>query len=94
MKAAIDSSSSLATFNGEYSAEAWVEMPIDSRRMGRLVICDAVYSEVSQVFKKQDVFDGLLQDLGIAFEPFESAATGKAGAVFRSYRAGEVPETF
>lgn len=62
--------------------------------MGRLVICEVVYSEVSQAFKKQDVFDGLLKDLGIAFEPIESVAAWNAGAVFRSYRAAGGPREF
>ncbi len=94
MKTAIDSSALLAIFNGEDSAEAWVEMLIDSRRMGRLVICEVVYSEVSQAFTSQNVFDNLLQDLGIAFEPIESAAAWDAGAVFRSYRAAGGPREF
>jgi predicted nucleic acid-binding protein len=86
MKTAIDSSVLFAIFNGEKSAQNWVETLAAAKAEGILVICDIVYAEVSPGFNDAAALDDKLDRMGIVFEPINREAAFLAGKLFRSYR--------
>lgn len=86
MKTAVDSSVLLAIFNGEPEGQAWLQVLMQARREGPLVVCDVVYAEVAAAFPAEEVLQEALRKLGTAFEPLSAAAAWQAGMTFRSYR--------
>ncbi len=91
MKTAIDTSALLAIFKAEATAEAWLNVLIDARRAGRLVICDVVYAELTPLFDSANALQATLNRLGIVYEPVTEAAAWRAGDTFRAYRKAGGP---
>jgi predicted nucleic acid-binding protein len=86
MKTAIDTSVLLAIFNGEAGGQAWLDVLVQARREGLLVVCDVVYAELAPAFAAEDELGEALRRLGVSFEALVPAAAWLAGSCFRSYR--------
>jgi len=86
VKTAIDSSVLLAVFNDEPDGPAWLEVLIQARREGQLVVCDLVYAELAPAFVAEDDLRQALSKLGVAFDAVSPAAAWRAGLSFRAYR--------
>ena len=86
MRTALDSSVLLALFNDEQDARSWLEVLMQARREGPLVVCDVVYAEVAPAFSAEADLREALRKLGAAFEPVSLAAAWLAGSTFRVYR--------
>lgn len=86
MKTAIDSSVLLAIFNAEPGAKSWLDVLVQARREGQLVICDVVYAEISSAFALESNLQATLRKLGVQFEPTAPPAAWNAGRSFRAYR--------
>jgi predicted nucleic acid-binding protein len=86
MRTALDSSALLVLFNEEPGAQAWLEVLIQARREGPLVVCDVVYAEVAPVFASEADLQEALRRLGASFESVSPAAAWRAGQTFRTYR--------
>lgn len=86
MKTALDSSVLLLLFNGEPAAQTWLDLLVQARREGPLVVCDVVYAEVAPAFASEADLREALRRLGASFEPISSAAAWQAGRAFRAYR--------
>jgi hypothetical protein len=93
MRTAIDSSVLLAIFNAEADAISWLELLMEARRQGRLLICDVVYAEIAPAFASQADLDEALRKLGVALEAVGPAAAWRAGITFRQYRVEGGPRT-
>jgi predicted nucleic acid-binding protein len=91
MKLAVDSTVLLSIFNKEPSAEEWLEALIDTRRHGRLAICDVVYAELAPAFLSQREFGAVLDKLGIQFDTIHAEAAWLAGQTFKAYRLAGGP---
>jgi len=87
VKLALDSSVLLAVFNQEPGAEEWMEVLIQARRQGLLVLCEIVYAEVAPAFESRAELDKVLADLGAGLEPIGAEAAWLAGLTFKRYRA-------
>ncbi len=87
MTTALDSSALLAVFCGEASAHRWLNLLIEARRQGPLVVCDVVYAEVAPLFRGESELRATLDQLGAAFETTSPQAAFRAGEIFRAYRA-------
>lgn len=86
MKTAVDSSVLHAIFHGEADGHAWLELLIQARHEGRLVICDVVYAEIAPAFGARDELEATLRKLGVSFEAMLPSTAWQAGALFRRYR--------
>jgi len=86
MRTAIDSSALLAIFGEEPDGTAWLEVLMQARREGPLVICDVVYAEISPAFAAEVELVSALHRLGAEHDPVSPAAAWRAGMTFRSYR--------
>jgi predicted nucleic acid-binding protein len=91
MKTAVDSSVLLSIFNGEADARDWLNLLMQARREGQLVVCDVVYAELAPAFDAKSELDEALRKLGISFDFISAAAAWYAGLVFRSYREAGGP---
>jgi predicted nucleic acid-binding protein len=87
MKLALDASALLTVFNQEPGAEEWMEILIQARRQGLLVLCEVVYAEVAPAFESQAELDKVLADLDAHVDPIGAEAAGLAGQTFKRYRA-------
>lgn len=86
MRTAVDTSALLAIFNEEPGSEPWLDLLIQARREGQLVVCDVVYAELAPAFGSASELDTVLGKLGIKFDTVTPATAWLAGAVFRAYR--------
>lgn len=91
MKLALDASVLLTLFNQEPGAEDWMEVLIQARRQGPLVLCEVVYAEVAPAFESRGELDKVLSDLGAHLDPIEAETAWLAGETFKRYRAGGGP---
>ena len=91
MRTAIDSSALLAIFGDESDGAAWLEVLMQARREGSLVICDVVYAEIAPAFATEADLSAALDKLGAQHEPVSRAAAWRAGITFRSYREAGGP---
>jgi predicted nucleic acid-binding protein len=87
MKLALDTSVLLTVFNQEPGAEDWMEILIQARRQGFLVLCEIVYAEVSPAFENRAELDKVLADLGAHLDPLGAESAWLAGQTFKRYRA-------
>jgi predicted nucleic acid-binding protein len=87
MKLALDTSVLLTVFNQEPGAEDWMELLIQARRQGPLVMCEVVYAELTPAFESRAELDKVLTDLGAHLDPIGAEAAWFAGQTFRQYRA-------
>jgi predicted nucleic acid-binding protein len=87
VKLALDASVLLTVFNQEPGAEDWMEVMIQARRQGLLVLCEIVYAEVAPAFESRAEFDKVLADLGAHLDPIGAEAAWLAGQTFKRYRA-------
>lgn len=94
MRTAVDSSVLLAVFNDEPEGPSWLQLLMQARRQGPLVICDVVYAEVAPVFRAESELLAALRKLGAVFEPVSAAAAWQAGRTFRSYRDAGGPREY
>ncbi|MEW6754973.1 MAG: type II toxin-antitoxin system VapC family toxin [Candidatus Latescibacterota bacterium] len=86
MKTAIDSSALLAIFNDEPDGRAWLDVLVQARREGHLVVCDVVYAEVAPAFPSEGELREALRKLGASFQSVSPSAAWQAGVAFRAYR--------
>lgn len=86
MKTAIDSSALLTVFNGESDGRRWLELLMQARREGQLVLCDVVYAEVGLAFAVETDLQEALRKLGATFESTSASAAWLAGVAYRTYR--------
>ena len=86
MRTAVDSSVLLAIFNDEPGGQSWLDVLMQARREGPLVICDVVYAEVTVAFLTEADLQEALRKLGATFDSLSPAASWRAGMTFRSYR--------
>lgn len=91
MKLALDASVLLTVFNQEPGAEDWMEVLIQSRRQGLLVLCEIVYAEVAPAFESRTELDKVLADLGAHLDPIGAETAWLAGQTFKRYRAAGGP---
>jgi len=87
MKLALDASVLLTVFNQEPGAEDWMEVLIQARRQGPLVLCEIVYAEMTPAFENRAELDKVLADLGANLDPIGADAAWLAGQTFKRYRA-------
>jgi predicted nucleic acid-binding protein len=87
MKLALDASVLLTVFNQELGAEDWMEVLIQARRQGPLVLCEVVYAEMTPAFESRAELDKVLADLGANLDPIGADAAWLAGQTFKRYRA-------
>ena len=87
MKLALDTSVLLTVFNQEPGAEDWMEILIQARRQGLLVLCEVVYAEVAPAFESRAELDKVLADLGAQLDPLGAESAWLAGQTFKRYRA-------
>ena len=87
MKLALDASVLLTVFNQELGAEDWMEVLIQARRQGPLVLCEIVYAEMAPAFESRAELDKVLADLGANLDPIGADAAWLAGQTFKRYRA-------
>jgi predicted nucleic acid-binding protein len=76
----------LAIVNGEADARHWIDLLIQARRAGQLVICDVVCAEIAPAFGSERELWQTLDHLGISLDPVSPAAAWRAGVSFRAYR--------
>jgi predicted nucleic acid-binding protein len=86
MKLALDASVLLTVFNQEPGAEDWIEILIQARRQGLLVLCEVVYAEVAPAFESRAELEKVLADLGAQLDPIGAEAAWLAGQTFKRYR--------
>jgi predicted nucleic acid-binding protein len=86
MRTAVDSSVLLAIFNDEPGGQSWLDVLMQARREGPLVICDVVYAEVAAAFLTEADLQEALRKLGATFDSLSPSASWRAGMTFRSYR--------
>ena len=91
MRTAIDSSVLLTLFNDEPSGRSWLELLLQARREGPLVICDVVYAELSPSFATEPDLQEALRKLGATFESISPSAAWLAGSIFGDYRRAGGP---
>ena len=91
MKLALDASVLLTVFNQEPGAEDWMEILIQARRQGPLVLYEVVYAEVTPAFESRAELDKVLADLGARLDPIGAEAAWLAGQTFKQYRADSGP---
>ena len=87
MKLALDASVLLTVCNQELGAEDWMEVLIQARRQGPLVLCEVVYAEMTPAFESRAELDKVLADLGADLDPIGADAAWLAGQTFKRYRA-------
>jgi len=87
VKLALDASVLLTVFNQELGAEDWMEVLIQARRQGPLVLCEIVYAEMAPAFESRAELDKVLADLGANLDPIGADAAWLAGQTFKRYRA-------
>lgn len=87
MKLARDASVLLTLFNQEPGAEDWMEVLIQARRQGLLVLCEVVYAEVAPAFESRGELDKILAALGAHLDPIGAETAWLAGETFKRYRA-------
>jgi predicted nucleic acid-binding protein len=87
MKLALDASVLLTVFNQEAGADEWMEVLIQARRQGLLVLCEIVYAEVAPAFESQAELNKALTALGARLDPIGAEAAWLAGQTFKQYRA-------
>ena len=86
MRTAVDSSVLLAIFNDEPGGKSWLDVLMQARREGPLIICDVVYAEVAAAFLTEADLQEAVRKLGATFDSLSPAASWRAGMTFRSYR--------
>jgi hypothetical protein len=86
MRTAVDSSVLLTIFNDEPGGKSWLDVLMQARREGPLVLCDVVYAEVAAAFLTEADLQEALRKLGATFDNLSPAASWRAGMTFRSYR--------
>lgn len=92
MTMAIDTCVMLAIFKGEHSSAQWSEAIVRFKKEGaRLVVCAVVWAELANNYSEEWQLVRDLQDLGIDFDPFNSATSYWAGRMFLSYRKSGGP---
>jgi predicted nucleic acid-binding protein len=91
MKLALDASVLLTVFNQEPGAEDWMEILIQARRQGPLVLCEVVYAEVAPAFDSRAELDKVLADMGARLDPIGTEAAWLAGQTFKRYRGDGGP---
>jgi predicted nucleic acid-binding protein len=87
MKLALDASVLLTVFKQEPGAEDWIEVLIQARRQGPLMLCEIVYAEIAPAFESRAELDKVLADLGANLDPVGADAAWLAGQTFKRYRA-------
>jgi len=63
----------------------------DAAVMGRLVVCDTVWAEVTSWYADRSAIEGALDTLGITFDAMSAEAATTAGQAWARYRAGGGP---
>lgn len=53
---------------------------------GQMVVCDAVYAELSAYFPSQHILDHNLETLGINFVALTKKTSYRAGQIYKKYR--------
>jgi len=91
MITAIDSSVLLAIFNAEPDGKRWLEVLIQARREGRLILCEIVYAEIAPAFDDRPSLDQRLESMGVSVVPVDEAAAWEAGMTFQRYRRSGGP---
>ncbi len=86
MRLALDTSVLLTVFNREPGAEEWMEVLVQARRQGQLIVCEVVYAELAPAFDTRPELDRVLAELGARVEPIEVEAAWLAGRAFGRYR--------
>jgi predicted nucleic acid-binding protein len=86
VKTAVDTSVLFKLFLQEAGHQDWLDLLIEAREEGRLVICDVVFAELSAAFPTQAELEDKLSLLGIVYEPILPTASHLAGKIFRRYR--------
>ena len=86
MITAIDSSALIAIYQGEATAEAWMELLVRSREEGALVVSAVVAAEFYAAVEDRVNYDTILADLGVRLLPISMDACCEAGRIFRLYR--------
>ena len=94
MITAVDSSALIAIYMGESHSDRWMDLLVQSRSEGALVICDVVAAELFAVVQKRRVFDQVLQDLGLLVTQLSLNAACEAGHIFGQYRRLGGPRQF
>ena len=94
MITAIDSSVLIAVFLGESNSDAWMDLLVQSRRDGALVISDIVAAEFFAVVQDRKVFHQVLDDLGLSLVPLSLDACFEAGRIFVEYRKQGGPRKY
>jgi predicted nucleic acid-binding protein len=91
VKTAIDSSVLLALFNDGPGGRSWLEVLMQARREGLLVVCDMVYAELAPSFATESDLQDALRRLGVSFESISPSAAWLAGSIFGDYRRAGGP---
>lgn len=65
----------------------------EAASVGRLVVCEIVFAEVSGLFPSSDEASEVLARLQVHFDPLGEAAAHLAGQAFRKYRRAGGPRT-
>ena len=86
MTTAVDTSVLISVTKGEADGEAWLDLLIDARSDGDLVVCDVVAAEFFAAIMDANKFRRSLRDLGIVFSTTSLAASQLAGRIFKQYR--------
>ncbi len=94
MITAVDSSALIAVFLGETGSDAWMDLLVQCRREGALVICDIVAAELFAVVQDKKVFHQALHDLGVSVMPLSVDAACEAGRIFFEYRKQGGPRKY
>jgi predicted nucleic acid-binding protein len=94
MITAVDSSALIAVFLGESDSDAWMDLLVQSRREGALVISDIVAAELFAVVQDKGVFHQILDDLGLSIVPVSVDASCEAGRIFGEYRKQGGPRKY
>ncbi|MCK6556840.1 type II toxin-antitoxin system VapC family toxin [Candidatus Binatia bacterium] len=86
MSIAVDTSVLIAIATGEAEATEWLDVPVQARRAGDVVICDVVAAEFYALLLDDRTFHDCLTALGIVFSPTSIEAARRAGRIVRAYR--------
>ena len=85
MRTAIDSSVLLVIFNDEPGAKSWLDVLMQARREGSLVMRDVVYAEIAAAFRTEADLQEALRRLGAIFDAHALAQADRLAVVDRGY---------
>ncbi len=91
MTLAIDTSTLLAIFKGEPTADAWMEMIVGLAPSAALVANEIVWAETAPFFSSLRELRGRMDDLGVAYDAISEQSAYSAGQIFSAYRRAGGP---